>query len=357
MNSKMIANGIIRAVVTLLLAALLLYALYLLKSLIIYIVISLVITLIGKPIVRFLYKKVRIRNRVICVIITMLLFLIISLGVFSLFIPLLIAQSQSLSLLDIDQLKINMEHLMQQIVDNLGIEKVPPLDVSKMLKAIDFPGIINSTVGFIGSFGMGFFSVLFISFFFLKDGSKMLQSIFALISRSHIEQSEASIEKTNDLLSRYFVGIILQIGILFVIYTIVLLIFGVQNAFIIAFLCSLLNLIPYIGPVIGFGLMAFLTMTGFIGNDFSTVMLPKTIYVMIGFLIGQLIDNFFSQPLIFSNSVKSSPLEIFLVIIASGTLFGITGMVVAVPAYTVIKVVLKEFFDGNKFVDYLTKNM
>ncbi|MFJ1351378.1 AI-2E family transporter [Capnocytophaga canimorsus] len=357
MNSKMIANGIIRAVVTLLLAALLLYALYLLKSLIIYIVISLVITLIGKPIVRFLYKKVRIRNRVICVIITMLLFLIISLGVFSLFIPLLIAQSQSLSLLDIDQLKINMEHLMQQIVDNLGIEKVPPLDVSKMLKAIDFPGIINSTVGFIGSFGMGFFSVLFISFFFLKDGSKMLQSVLALISRSHIEQSEASIEKTNDLLSRYFVGIILQIGILFVIYTIVLLIFGVQNAFIIAFLCSLLNLIPYIGPVIGFGLMAFLTMTGFIGNDFSTVMLPKTIYVMIGFLIGQLIDNFFSQPLIFSNSVKSSPLEIFLVIIASGTLFGITGMVVAVPAYTVIKVVLKEFFDGNKFVDYLTKNM
>lgn len=353
----MIANGIIRAVVTLLLAALLLYALYLLKSLIIYIVISLVITLIGKPIVRFLYKKVRIRNRVICVVITMLLFLIISLGVFSLFIPLLIAQSQSLSLLDIDQLKINMEHLMQQIVDNLGIEKVPPLDVSKMLKAIDFPGIINSTVGFIGSFGMGFFSVLFISFFFLKDGSKMLQSILALISRSHIEQSEASIEKTNDLLSRYFVGIILQIGILFVIYTIVLLIFGVQNAFIIAFLCSLLNLIPYIGPVIGFGLMAFLTMTGFIGNDFSTVMLPKTIYVMIGFLIGQLIDNFFSQPLIFSNSVKSSPLEIFLVIIASGTLFGITGMVVAVPAYTVIKVVLKEFFDGNKFVDYLTKNM
>ncbi|MFJ1429279.1 AI-2E family transporter [Capnocytophaga canimorsus] len=357
MNSKMIANGIIRAVITLLLAALLLYALYLLKSLIIYIVISLVITLIGKPIVRFLYKKVRIRNRVICVIITMLLFLIISLGVFSLFIPLLIAQSQSLSLLDIDQLKINMEYLMQQIVDNLGIEKVPPLDVSKMLKAIDFPGIINSTVGFIGSFGMGFFSVLFISFFFLKDGSKMLQSILALISRSHIEQSEASIEKTNDLLSRYFVGIILQIGILFVIYTIVLLIFGVQNAFIIAFLCSLLNLIPYIGPVIGFGLMAFLTMTGFIGNDFSTVMLPKTIYVMIGFLIGQLIDNFFSQPLIFSNSVKSSPLEIFLVIIASGTLFGITGMVVAVPAYTVIKVVLKEFFDGNKFVDYLTKNM
>ncbi|ATA76861.1 conserved membrane hypothetical protein [Capnocytophaga canimorsus] len=357
MNSKMIANGIIRAVVTLLLAALLLYALYLLKSLIIYIVISLVITLIGKPIVRFLYKKVRIRNRVICVIITMLLFLIISLGVFSLFIPLLIAQSQSLSLLDIDQLKINMEHLMQQIVDNLGIEKVPPLDVSKMLKAIDFPGIINSTVGFIGSFGMGFFSVLFISFFFLKDGSKMLQSVLALISKSHIEQSEASIEKTNDLLSRYFVGIILQIGILFVIYTIVLLIFGVQNAFIIAFLCSLLNLIPYIGPVIGFGLMAFLTMTGFIGNDFSTVMLPKTIYVMIGFLIGQLIDNFFSQPLIFSNSVKSSPLEIFLVIIASGTLFGITGMVVAVPAYTVIKVVLKEFFDGNKFVDYLTKNM
>ena len=64
--------------------------------------------------------------------------------------------------------------------------------------------------------------------------------------------------------------------------------------------------------------MITLTMTSFLGADFSTVILPKALYVFIGLVIGQLIDNFFSQPFIFSTSVKSHPLEIFLVIIIAG---------------------------------------
>ena len=68
--------------------------------------------------------------------------------------------------------------------------------------------------------------------------------------------------------------------------------------------------------------MILLTMSSHITQDFSTVILAKAIYVAIGFGIGQLIDNFFSQPFIFSNSVKSHPLEIFIVIISGGLLFG-----------------------------------
>ena len=52
-----------------------------------------------------------------------------------------------------------------------------------------------------------------------------------------------------------------------------------------------------------------------LGADIASVIVPKTIYVFIGFVIGQLVDNFFSQPYIFSKSVKSHPLEIFLIII------------------------------------------
>ena len=78
---------------------------------------------------------------------------------------------------------------------------------------------------------------------------------------------------------------------------------------------------------------------------------------MIGFLIAQLVDNFFSQPFIFSKSVKSHPLEIFLIIIISGILFGVIGMIIAVPAYTAIKVILKEFLSDNKFVSKLTKGL
>jgi len=79
--------------------------------------------------------------------------------------------------------------------------------------------------------------------------------------------------------------------------------------------------------------------------------------VMIGFIIGQLVDNFFSQPFIFSKSVKSHPLEIFLIIVIGGLIFGVVGMIIAVPTYTAIKVILKEFLADNKIVKQLTKNM
>ena len=125
----------------------------------------------------------------------------------------------------------------------------------------------------------------------------------------------------------------------------------------IAFLCALLNLIPYIGPLIGGILMLTLTMTNDVQLDFQTQILPKTIYVLIGYIIAQLVDNFFSQPFIFSQSVKSHPLEIFLIIIIGGLLFGIVGMIVAVPAYTALKVILKEFLADNKIVKSLTKDL
>ena len=103
--------------------------------------------------------------------------------------------------------------------------------------------------------------------------------------------------------------------------------------------------------------MVVLTMTSNLGESFSDVILPKTIYVMIGFVIAQLIDNFFSQPIIFSKSVKSHPLEIFLIIIIAGIVFGVVGLIVAIPAYTALKVILKEFLSDNKVVKKLTKSL
>ena len=86
-------------------------------------------------------------------------------------------------------------------------------------------------------------------------------------------------------------------------------------------------------------------------------MLPATIWAVVGFVIGQLIDNFISQPKIFSTATKAHPLEIFLVILIAGVLFGIVGLIVAVPAYTAIKVILKEFLSENKVVKKLTKHI
>ena len=87
---------------------------------------------------------------------------------------------------------------------------------------------------------------------------------------------------------------------------------------------------------------------------------------IIPFVVAQLLDNFVLQPLIFSKSVKAHfTLEIFMVILAAGSLGGIVGMIIAVPTYSFIRIIAKEFFNGYKssfmsdevFVQGLTKDL
>jgi predicted PurR-regulated permease PerM len=362
MTSKTLSEGILRAIAILIGTALVLYFLYQISSVITYIAIAGVVSLIGRPIVLFLRRKLKF-NDTIAVIVTMLLLIGILVGIIALFIPLIVQQGQNLSLLNIEALQGNMENLYRQITEYFGVsssEIEQSVKDSKILANFDFgfvPNFLNSFIGILGSLSIGLFSVLFIAFFFLKDSKLFEDGLMVFVPDNKESRLKKSIDTIKDLLSRYFVGLVFQILILFIFYTIVLLIFGVENAIVIAFLCALLNLIPYVGPLIGGVLMLTLTMTSNIGADFSSVILPKTSYVMIGFLIGQLVDNFISQPRIFSQSVKSHPLEIFLVIIIGGLLFGITGMIIAVPGYTAIKVILKEFLSENKIVQSLTKNL
>ena len=362
MNSKIIANGILRALAIIVGVALLVYFLYKIQSVIVYIAIAAVISLIGLPIVRFLKSKLKFKNT-FAVVTTMVLLIALLVGLVRMFIPLVVEQSHNLSLLNIEQLQGNVENLYFQLTDYFGVnsyEVERSLKESNLLSKLDYsiiPNFLNSVVSGFGSFSVGLFSVIFIAFFLLKDSQLLEQGILVFVPDNKESRSKKSFEKIKTLLSRYFVGLIFQILILFVIYTIVLLIFGVKNAVVIAFLCALLNLIPYVGPMIGGVLMLTLTMSSFMGESFSEVILPKTSYVMIGFIIGQLVDNFFSQPKIFSTATKAHPLEIFLVIIIAGILFGVVGMIVAIPTYTALKVILKEFLADNKIVKQLTKDL
>ncbi|MCK0109834.1 AI-2E family transporter [Flavobacteriaceae bacterium S0825] len=362
MNSKIIANGILRALAIIVGVALLVYFLYKIQSVIVYIAIAAVISLIGLPIVRFLKSKLKFKNT-FAVVTTMVLLIALLVGLVRMFIPLVVEQSHNLSLLNIEQLQGNVEDLYFQLTDYFGVnsyEVERSLKESNLLSKLDYsiiPNFLNSVVSGFGSFSVGLFSVIFIAFFLLKDSQLLEQGILVFVPDNKESRSKKSFEKIKTLLSRYFVGLIFQILILFVIYTIVLLIFGVKNAVVIAFLCALLNLIPYVGPMIGGVLMLTLTMSSFMGESFSEVILPKTSYVMIGFIIGQLVDNFFSQPKIFSTATKAHPLEIFLVIIIAGILFGVVGMIVAIPTYTALKVILKEFLADNKIVKQLTKDL
>lgn len=359
MNSNTISKGILRALTVIIGVSLLLFFLFKIQSIIVYILVAAVISLISRPFILFLRLKLKLPNTM-AVIITLIALIFLIIGLISMFVPLIMKQGENLSLLNIDTLRLNIQTLLKEVnMYFLGynIDLVGELKDSGFLKNLTaIPNLLNSVIGILGNFSIALFSIIFITFFFMKDSTIVENSIYTMVNQESQSKMKISFEKIKNLLSRYFIGLVLQITILFIIYTITLLIFGIENALVIAFLCALLNLIPYIGPLIGGILMIFLTMSSNLGTDFRTVILPTTVYVMIGYLIAQLIDNFLSQPLIFSNSVKSHPLEIFLVIIISGNLFGIAGMIVAVPAYTVIKVILKEFLSENKIVKSLTKN-
>jgi len=360
MTSKILANGILRALGILLGLLLLGYFLYAIQSVIIYIIIAGILSLIARPIILFLRIKLKFPNT-IAVISTMVLMLGLLTGLIVMFIPLIAEQGKSLSLLEVDKLQENVQQIFNQTTAYFTSKGI---DVLGELKNVDFasqfkeiPNLLNYVLGAVGSLSVGLFSVLFISFFFMKDSQLLKKGVLAIIPNGTEGRFSKSLETINDLLSRYFIGLLFQITILFILYTLILLIFGIDNAVVIAFLCALLNLIPYIGPMIGAVIMFVLSMISNIGLDFQTEILSTSLWILFWYLIAQLVDNFASQPLIFSKTTKSHPLEIFLIIIIGGLLFGIVGMITAVPMYTALKVILKEFLSDNKIVKSLTKDI
>lgn len=366
MTAKTITKGILSAIGIIIALLILLWFIYKILPVIAYIVIAAVVALIGRPVVYFLRLKLLFPNT-LAVVVTMILILGVLTGIFALFVPLIAEQGKNLSLLDIDELQRSLNKLYWQISlyfrapPEVVHELIEETDIERnMLEGYDLgfiPRFLNSILDMLGSFSIGLFSVIFISFFFLKDRKLLENGILMFVPVEQHDKTRTSIHNLNVLLSRYFVGLLLQILILFSIYTLVLFFVGIENAILIAFLCALFNIIPYIGPIIGGVIMVVLTMTSNLGADFSAVILPKTLWVLLGLLIGQLVDNFFSQPYIFSSSVKSHPLEIFLIIIIAGLLFGIPGMILAVPGYTAIKVVLKQFLSENRIVRRLTHKL
>ncbi|SHG61953.1 Predicted PurR-regulated permease PerM [Flavobacterium fluvii] len=361
-TSKIIANGILRAIVFLVLATASLYFLYLIQSILMYLVVALILTLIGNPILDFFNKRLKFKHT-LATIATLSVFILFIAGFILMFIPLISSQGQNLSLLKTTEIEKNITELVKAssiFLESHHIDSEQIIKEAKLTSKINFnfiPNFLNTILETISSFGIGLGSVLFITFFFLKDRLLFIAGAKKLIPDSQEDKILNSVHKINHLLSRYFIGLLLQLFIVFILYVIVLFIFGIPNLFIIAFLCAVLNIVPYIGPLIASVLAALLTMLSNLGSDFQTEILPTTIYVLIGFWIVQVIDNNLSQPIIFSKSVSSHPLEIFLVILIAGFLSGILGMVIAVPLYTILKVIGKEFFPENKLIQLLTKNI
>lgn len=226
------------------------------------------------------------------------------------------------------------------------------------------PKFFTSVVGTLGNFVIGLMSVFFIAFFFLREQGLFNTMVSGVVPDKHERKVIQAINESSTLLIRYFIGVLGQITIITVFVSVALSILGVKNALLIGFFAALMNIIPYIGPIIGAVFAAVITISSNIGMPFYPVegldqptMLPLLIKVFAVFATMQLLDNFILQPNIFSKSVKAHPLEIFLIVLIGANIGGILGMVLAIPAYTVVRVIAKVFLSEFKVVQSLTRGL
>ncbi len=354
------SQDLVKSIIILSAIALIILLLFKIRLGLLYIFISIILTLIITPFNKLLKNKLKMRNSLSSLLSLTMLISFLSLLIV-LFVPVLTKQGKNLSLLNTLEFREKIQSTITGLKDYFETQNISVLDFISdlnIISEIDFSFVtklFNSIISQIGSFSIGVLSVMFITFFLLKDGNIIFNKIIKLFPKKHVNKLSKSFIKIEDLLTRYFIGVSLQILILFSFYLALLLIIGIENAFAIAFICAILNIIPYLGPLISIILMIILSVTSsldiFLINDFIT----NSFWLFTGFVFIQLIDNFLLQPYIFSSSVKSHPLEVFIVIISAGLLFGIFGLIIAIPVYTTLKVIYQNFFDTKKMISNILK--
>jgi predicted PurR-regulated permease PerM len=327
--------------------------------------------LIGSPLTRKFqsihYKKFRI-NKSVAAFLTILTLWICLLAFFSFLIPLVASEVNQLSTINIHEvvnylnnsfqtIQTNYPDLVANITHNASIESYLRTQLSGFVNFGQVSSVFGSIAKAIGNLFLMFFSVSFVLFFFLKEEGLFGSWILILSPVKYEERVIRVIQSVRILLKRYLIGMLLQVVSVMVISTLGFTIIGMgfSHAVVVGVFAGLINVIPYIGPWIGalFGLVVAVASN--LNASFTDVTLPLMVLIVVVVLIVQFIDNMIFQTIIYSKSVVAHPLEIFLVTMIAGSLAGIPGMILGIPAYTVLRVIASEFFSEFKVIQSLTK--
>jgi predicted PurR-regulated permease PerM len=335
-----------------------------------YLLIAWVLSMLGKPLMTFFVQKLHIGKyyigRSMAALLTILVFYAIIAGLILLFVPTIVEQARNLSTVDYQALGeklrgpfFNFDVQMHKI----GVLKPNESLSTKTLDALSTvfkPTMLSDFVGtflsIAGNIVVAMTAITFILFFFLQDNNLFLDILHSTVPDELEPKVRKAVDDSSAVLSRYFGGLLLQTAIFSLMVTVILLILGVPSALLIGSFGGILNVIPYIGPIIGQVLGLFITLSSHINADFALVW-PLLVKVIIAFGITQAIDNNFIGPMIFSKSVHAHPLEIFIVTLVAAKLGGIVGMVVGIPVYTVLRVIARTFFSEFKIVKRWTEHL
>ncbi|MBQ9137705.1 MAG: AI-2E family transporter [Alistipes sp.] len=340
------------------------------SSTVVYILISAVLAIIGRPVVRAL-SNIKVGRyavpRFVAAFITLMLMWVVLVGFCLLVVPLVVGKVASLESLDLHAVLANIQQPLEHIqsyFSSFGLMSQHSVSVSEILvgwlrKVLNYDTIntaFSSVVDITLTMVVAFFSVSFITFFFLKEDGLFFRMVTALFPERYAENVTRALDKITLLLSRYFTGLLFESVILMVVISVVLILFGfaAENACFIGVIMGTMNVIPYAGPLMG-GIASM-----FVGvvSPIEGCTIGYTLAVIVGTLLTvKGLDDFVIQPTLYSERVNAHPLEVFIVILLAGSAGGIVGMLLAIPSYTVLRVFAKEFFSQYALVKKLTKDI
>ncbi|MFN2422754.1 MAG: AI-2E family transporter [Cryomorphaceae bacterium] len=350
-----LTEKIIKVFAGLALTALVIWILWEGRTILLYFIVASVVALIGRPLMKGL-SKLKIKNHSLPAGISAMVALLVLMGlvtmVIGIFFPLIMREAQVLYGINFSDVKDSLSPAIanaNQTLENLGLGEAVGMSEGAILEYVfesinfrNIPSVINSILGVFGNAVIAVFSVAFMTYFLLRDEGMLPRIALRLTPASHEGSVERIVANTRHTLTRYFVGLVIQVTAITLCVWIGLSVVGIKNALLIGFFTGLANLIPYLGPWIGASFGVIIMVSNNIGLGFSEVIMPKFYAMLLVFGAVQLIDNYVFQPVIFSNSINAHPLEIFIIILLAGALGGIPGMVAAIPTYAFIRIVLIE---------------
>ena len=339
------------------------------KNVLVYIIVAFVVSLIGQPVMRLL-RKIRIRGKSapdgLLAILTIVLILGTLILVVTQVIPVVTGIVRDAAVLNsvtadanpLDRVNDWIVSLFPGLGPDFNLITILMDKLREVTNLSNVTSVISSVTSFVTSLVVGLFSVVFISFFFVRDETLFRKIVSALVPDRMEGKLAKSLGDIEGLLSRYFVGLLVEmtgVALLDFLGLWIIARLGFSNALGIAFIAGILNVIPYVGPLVGevVGVVLAVILKYGTGVGLGVNIWVFALIVLAVMLTTQLVDNFVYQPLIYSTSIKASPLEIFIVILLAGHIGGVVGMLVAIPAYTVVRVIASRFFPDLKLVKRL----
>jgi len=344
------------------------------KNVLIYIIVAFVVSMIGRPFMQLL-KKIRIKGKSapnwLLAIFTIVLILALLVLLFTQIVPLVsnivrdasaISDSAQFSSNPIEKVNEWIIGLFPDVGADFDITAVVLGRLKELVSFSQVSGLVGSVASMVIDIVVAVFSVVFIAFFFIKEDGLFERILCALVPDRHELTLRKTLSEIKQLLSRYFVGLVIEmLGVALVDFLGLWLIarFDFSYAIGVGFIAGLLNVIPYVGPLIGdvIGIVFGIVLKLGTGAGLDVNIWVFALIILAIMLAAQLIDNFIYQPLIYSTSIKAHPLEIFIVLLMAGHIGGIVGMLVAIPAYTVVRVIAIRFFYRFKPIQRLVPDL